>query len=76
MPITRRTRRLRSFRAGCMSHGHSDDLACWAWVLATGGCGDVNALPGWGWGWGSGRGSGSGGACSAAGAGGARAMLR
>lgn len=45
VPITRRTRRLRSFRAGCMSRGCSDVLACGAWVLAAGGCGDVDALP-------------------------------
>lgn len=44
VPITRRTRRLRSFRAGCMSRGHSDVLACGAWVLAAGSCGDVDAL--------------------------------
>lgn len=45
VPITRSTRRLRSFRAGCMSRGRSDVLACGAWVLAAGGCGDVDALP-------------------------------
>lgn len=44
VPITRRTRRLRSFRAGCMSRGHSDVLACGAWVLAAGSCGDVLGL--------------------------------
>jgi hypothetical protein len=45
VPIRRRTRRLRSFRAGCMSRGHSDVLACGAWVLPAGGCVDADALP-------------------------------
>lgn len=76
VPITRRTRRLRSFRAGCMSRGRSDVLACGAWVLAAGGWRLRGRGRAPGWGWGSGRGSGSGGACSAAGAGGARAVLR